>query len=69
MMRAFQLQTLLRLGETGGAEQVLAGFDDHDRDTIELRIATALVRLAHDDLHGTIAELAPVLLAPSALPR
>jgi LuxR family maltose regulon positive regulatory protein len=61
MMRAFQLQALVRLGETGGAEQVLAGFDDHDRDTIELRIVTALVRLARDDLHAVIAELAPVL--------
>jgi LuxR family maltose regulon positive regulatory protein len=60
MMRAFQLQTLLRLGETGGAGQILASFDDRDRDTIELCIATALLRFARGDLHAAIAELAPV---------
>jgi LuxR family transcriptional regulator, maltose regulon positive regulatory protein len=61
MMRANQLQALVRLGETGGAEQVLAGFDDHDRGTIELCTVTALLRLAQGDLHAVVAELAPVL--------
>lgn len=60
-MRAFQLQTLVRLGEIEAAEQALAGFDDHVRDRMEPRIATAMLRLAQDDLHAAVAALAPVL--------
>jgi LuxR family transcriptional regulator, maltose regulon positive regulatory protein len=66
-MRAFQLQVLVRLGETDDAHQVLAGFDDHDRDRMELRIATAVLQLAQDDPHAATAVLAPVLDG-SALP-
>jgi LuxR family transcriptional regulator, maltose regulon positive regulatory protein len=60
-MRAFQLQTLVRLGDTEAAEQALAGFDDHTCDRMEPRIATAVLRLAQDDLHAAMAALAPVL--------
>ncbi|HTV12571.1 MAG TPA: LuxR C-terminal-related transcriptional regulator [Acidimicrobiales bacterium] len=58
-MRAFLLQTEVRLGETEHVEQALAGFDDRDRG--ELRIATAMLRLAQDDPHAAISALAPVL--------
>jgi LuxR family transcriptional regulator, maltose regulon positive regulatory protein len=61
VMRAFQLQALVRLGETEQAEQALAGFDDHDRDLGELRIAAAVLRLAQDDPGAAIAALGPVL--------
>ena len=59
--RAFLVLTLVRLGETEGAEQALAGFDDHERDCGDLRIATAVLRLAQDNPHAAIAALAPVL--------
>ncbi|WP_028479430.1 LuxR C-terminal-related transcriptional regulator [Nocardia sp. CNY236] len=59
-MRFFVSQALVRLGEIDDAEQALAAFhDDHDRG--ELRIATAVSRLATGDPHTVIAELAPVL--------
>ena len=44
-----------------GAEQVLAGLSERDRDRGEMRIATAVLRLAQDDPHAAIAVLAPVL--------
>ena len=55
------LHTLVRLGETERAEQALAGLDEHDRDRGEMRIATAVLRLAQDDPHAATAALAPVL--------
>jgi LuxR family transcriptional regulator, maltose regulon positive regulatory protein len=60
-MRAFQLQAQVRLGETGHAEQALAGFDDHDRDFGEPHIAQAVLRLTQNDPHAATAALAPVL--------
>jgi LuxR family transcriptional regulator, maltose regulon positive regulatory protein len=60
-MRAFQLQIQVRLGQTEHAEQALAGFDDHDRDCGELRIALAVLRLTQDDPRAATAVLAPVL--------
>jgi LuxR family transcriptional regulator, maltose regulon positive regulatory protein len=60
-MRAFQLQAQVRLGETSDAEQALAGFDDHDLDLGELRIALAVLRLTQGDPHAATAALAPVL--------
>jgi LuxR family maltose regulon positive regulatory protein len=59
--RAMLLHTLVRLGETERAEQALAGFGGHDRDRGEIRITTAMLRLAQDDPHAAIAALAPVL--------
>jgi len=60
-VRAFLVQTLVRLGETERARQTLAGFDDNERDCGELRIATAVLQLAQDDPHAALAVLAPVL--------
>ena len=60
-MRAFLVQTLVRLGETERAEQALAGLSDQERDRGEIRIAIAVLRLAQDDPRAAIAALAPVL--------
>jgi LuxR family transcriptional regulator, maltose regulon positive regulatory protein len=59
--RAFLVQTLVRLGDTKDAEEALAGFDDHDRDCGDIRMTTALLRLAQHDPHAATAALAPVL--------
>ncbi|HYZ53405.1 MAG TPA: LuxR C-terminal-related transcriptional regulator, partial [Streptosporangiaceae bacterium] len=60
-VRASLLLTLVRLGETGRAEATLAGMDEQDRDTGEMRIALAALRLAQDDPQAAAAALAPVL--------
>ena len=59
--RALLLLTLVRLGETERAEQVLADLGEQDRERGEMRIATAALRLAQDDPHAATAALAPVL--------
>jgi LuxR family maltose regulon positive regulatory protein len=56
--RARLLQALVRLGETERAEQALA---DQDRDRGDIRIATAVLRLAQGDPEAAAAALAPVL--------
>jgi LuxR family maltose regulon positive regulatory protein len=58
-MRAHMLQTLVRLGETGHAEQALAGLDETGRG--ETRNALAALRLAQCDPRAATAALAPVL--------
>jgi LuxR family transcriptional regulator, maltose regulon positive regulatory protein len=58
-MRAHMLQTLVRLGETGHAEQALAGLDETGRG--ETRNALAALRLAQGDPQAATAALAPVL--------
>ena len=59
--RVMLLYILVRLGDTGGAEQTLAGLGEHDRDCAETGIATAALRLALDDPSAAAATLAPVL--------
>ena len=59
--RARQLQALLRLDETERAEQALAELGDQDRDRGEVRIATAMLRLAQGDPSEATVALAPVL--------
>jgi LuxR family transcriptional regulator, maltose regulon positive regulatory protein len=59
--RARLLQALVRLGETERAEQALAELGEQDRDHGEVRIAVAVLRLAHDDPDAATAALAPVL--------
>ena len=65
-IRAQVVHTLVHLGETERAEQALAALGDQDREHAEIRIAAAGLRLARDDPHAALAELAPVLgrLAP-----
>jgi LuxR family maltose regulon positive regulatory protein len=58
-MRAHMLQTLVRLGETGRAEQALAGLDETGRG--EMRNALAALRLAQGDSQAATVALAPVL--------
>ncbi len=58
-MRAYMLQTLVRLGDIGRAEQALAGLDDTDRG--ELRTALAALRLTQGDPRAATDTLAPVL--------
>src|SRR5499427_5755924 len=60
-MRAFLVQTLVRLGESERAEQAIAGLGEQERERGEIRIATAALRLTQDDPHAAIAALAPVL--------
>jgi LuxR family transcriptional regulator, maltose regulon positive regulatory protein len=60
-VRAWLLHALVRLGETGLAEQVLAGLGEQERDRGEIRITTAVLRLAQDDPYAAMAALAPVL--------
>jgi LuxR family maltose regulon positive regulatory protein len=59
--RAHGLQSLVQLGETERAEAVLAGMDPHERDTGEMHIALAVLRLARRDPQAAAAALAPVL--------
>jgi LuxR family transcriptional regulator, maltose regulon positive regulatory protein len=60
-LRAWLVHALVRLGETEDAEQVLAGLGERDRDRGEMRIALAVLRLAHDDPHAATVALAPVV--------
>ncbi len=60
-MRSRMLQTLVRLGQTGQAEQVLAGLGEEERDSAEMRTAVAAVRLATGDPQAAAGVLAPVL--------
>jgi LuxR family maltose regulon positive regulatory protein len=66
--QSFLVQTLARLGETERAEQALAALADQDRDSREIRISLAALRLAQDDLHAAAAALAPVLDDSAPLP-
>jgi LuxR family transcriptional regulator, maltose regulon positive regulatory protein len=47
-MRSWMLQTLVRLGETGRAEQALAELGGDERASAEIRTAAAALRLASD---------------------
>jgi LuxR family transcriptional regulator, maltose regulon positive regulatory protein len=67
-VRAFLLQALVRLGEMGRAEQALAALGGQDRDRGEIRIATAVLRLAQDDPQAAAAVLAPVLTGTAPIP-
>jgi LuxR family transcriptional regulator, maltose regulon positive regulatory protein len=60
-MRSRMLQTLVRLGETGRAEQALAELDEDERASAEMRTAEAALRLATGDPQAAADALAPVL--------
>jgi LuxR family maltose regulon positive regulatory protein len=57
--QAFLVQTLIRTGDTEGAEQTLARLEDHDRG--DIRMTTAMLRLAQGDPHAATTALSPVL--------
>jgi len=60
-VRALQLQAMVRLGETEGAERALAELGEQERERGQIRIATAVLRLAQDQPREAINALAPVL--------
>ena len=60
-VRALQLQAMVRLGETERAERAIAELGEQERERGQIRIATAVLRLAQDHPHAAINTLAPVL--------
>ncbi len=60
-MRSRMLHTLVRLGQTGHAEQALAELGEDERASAEMRTAVAALRLASDDPRAAADALAPVL--------
>jgi len=60
-MRSRMLQTLVRLGQTGRAEQALAELGEDERASAEMRTAEAALRLASDDPQAAADALAPIL--------
>ncbi len=60
-MRSRMLQTLVRLGQTGRAEQALAELGEDERASAEMPAAAAALRLATGDPQGAADALAPVL--------
>jgi len=60
-IRSRMLQTLVRLDQTGRAEQALAELSEDERASAEMRTAVAALRLADDDPQAATDALAPVL--------
>ena len=60
-MRSRMLQTLVRLGQTGHAEQALAELGEDERASAEMRTAAAALRLAAGDPQAAADALAPVV--------
>jgi LuxR family transcriptional regulator, maltose regulon positive regulatory protein len=60
-MRSRMVQTLVRLGQTGPAGQVLAELGEDERASAEIRSAVAALRLATDAPQAAADALAPVL--------
>jgi LuxR family maltose regulon positive regulatory protein len=59
--RSHRLQVLVRLGETERVDHILAGMDRAERESGEMRIAVAGLRLARGDPEAAAAALAPVV--------
>ncbi len=59
--RSHRLQALVRMGETQRVEHILAEMDGAERDSGEMRIAVAALRLAQDDPEAATVALAPVI--------
>ena len=59
--KSHRLQALVRMGETRRVEHVLAEMDGADRDSGEIRVAVAALRLAQDDPEAAMVALAPVI--------
>jgi LuxR family transcriptional regulator, maltose regulon positive regulatory protein len=60
-LQAWLLHAMVRPGDWGHAEAILAGLTERHRDRAEIRVATAVLRLAQGDPAAATAELAPVL--------
>jgi LuxR family transcriptional regulator, maltose regulon positive regulatory protein len=59
--RALRLHALIRLGETGRAEQDIAEIGKQGQLSGEIRMALAALRIAQDDPHAATVALAPIL--------
>ena len=59
--RAFSLHAFLRLGETGLVESALAGLDEQQHETAEIRIVVGALRLAQDNPLAAADALAPIV--------
>jgi LuxR family maltose regulon positive regulatory protein len=59
--RSLLVRTLVGLGETERAEKTLAELDDQERNSGEMRISLARLRLAQHKHQEVIAALAPIL--------
>jgi LuxR family maltose regulon positive regulatory protein len=66
--RALRLHALVRLGETGRAEQDIAEIGAQGRAIGEIRMAMAALRIAQDDPHAATSALAPVLSGAAPVP-
>jgi LuxR family maltose regulon positive regulatory protein len=59
--RAWLVHSMTCLGETGQADEFLAGLAERERDSGGMRMATAALRLAQDNPGTALAVLGPVL--------
>ena len=60
-LRSRLLQALVRVGETQRAERALAEMDEPERDSGEMRVAAAALRLAQEDPAAATVLLAPII--------
>ena len=60
-LRASAVRTVVRMGATGRAEQVLAEAGPHERETGEMRVTLATLRLAQGDPQAATLALGPVI--------
>jgi len=60
--QALKLETLVHLGETAGVMRALADMDEELRETVQMRVVLATVKLARDDPEAAADVLAPILV-------
>ena len=61
IVRAAKLRVLVQIGETQAVQQALADMNEELRETAEMRVILAALRLAQDDPDDAAAALAPIL--------
>jgi LuxR family transcriptional regulator, maltose regulon positive regulatory protein len=59
--QALKLRMLVRVGETEQVERALAEMDEEDRETSQMQVVLAALRLARDDPEAAVDVLAPLL--------
>ena len=64
--QALHLEILVQMSDTEQARQALAELSDAIRETIEMRVVLATIRVAQDDPEGATAALAPILDASTS---
>jgi LuxR family maltose regulon positive regulatory protein len=68
-LRSHLLQSLVRIGDTRRAEDLLAEMDKQERENGQIRVAIAALRLAQDDPEAAIAAVAPINSGSVSLPN